>query len=683
MSSLLSFTVLGIFTGAAYAIAASGLVLTYSTTRVFNVAHGAFGMVMAFVYWDFSQRQHIPAWISLGLVLLIVAPVLGLFVQRFITRGLGDSPVSVSLVVTVGLFVGLIGFAQQVWPPAARSVPQFFNQSGFTVSDVFVSYHQLLTILLSAGVALGLYVLLNRTRVGTAMRASVDNPELLKLYGGKPGLVAAMAWAIGTALAALAGILLTPVIGLDYYDLTLLVINAYAAAMLGRLKSLPLTFAGAMTLGILQSYAVAYLPSSGDLSGLRAVIPTLFLFAVIILMPQAQLRVGQVKGIVSAPLPTVQRALVWGGVLVVAVALMTLSMSSASVLMAGTAATYAMVMLSLVLLTGYGGHVSLAQFTFAGVGALAWAKLDSPNVTGLVLAALIAGLVGALVALPVLRLTGLYLALSTLAFGVLMDKLVFQASFAFGFNGSLPAERLALFGIPVTDGGTYVLLMTIIFVAMGIALLQLRRGKVGRILIAMRDSPAACGTLGLNMRWFRVGLFGLSAAMAGLAGALFAGLRQTISATDFQLLSSLPLLLIAVVCGVTSVTGAAIGGVFYMMLPVLQSNYPRLAGLAFVVIGFGAVALGRDPNGLANVLFGFGRKVGGTLLPAVSQRMPSLRPLPLPALLGGGSDGRAESAANEGSAGPRRDDDAWAGREMDDTQVVSTEEVAGHGAARG
>jgi branched-chain amino acid transport system permease protein len=677
VSSLLSFTILGLFTGAAYAIAASGLVLTYSTTRVFNVAHGAFGMVMAFVYWDFSQRQGIPSWVSLGLVLLVVAPVFGLFVQRFVARGLGDSPVSVSLVVTVGLFVGLIGLAQQVWPPAARSVPQFFNQAGFSIGDVFVTYHQLLTIMLSAAVAAGLYLLLNRTRVGTAMRASVDNPELLKLYGGKPGLVAAMAWAIGTALAALAGILLTPVIGLDYYDLTLLVINAYAAAMLGRLKSLPLTFAGAMALGILQSYAVAYLPSDGDLSGLRAVIPTLFLFAVIVLMPQAQLRVGQVKGIVSAPLPSVQRALVVGGMLVVLVAALTLSMSASTVLLAGTAATYAMVMLSLVLLTGYGGHVSLAQFTFAGVGALAWAKLDEPNVLGLVLAAIIAAAVGALVALPVLRLTGLYLALSTLAFGVLMDKLVFQASFAFGFNGSLAAERLSILGIPITDGGAYVLLMTMVFVAMGVALLQLRRGRLGRILIAMRDSPAACGTLGLNMRWFRVGLFGLSAGMAGLAGALFAGLRQTISATDFQLLSSLPLLLIAVVCGVTSVTGAAVGGVFFTMLPVLQSNYPRLAGLAFVVIGFGAVALGRDPNGLANVLFGVGRKIQAALGPAVAHRVPTLSPRLPAGLLGRGGE-------DDGGRHRDGDDLDWSGDpDMDDTQVVGAQEVAGHGASRG
>ena len=136
------------------------------------------------------------------------------------------------------------------------------------------------------------------------MRASVDNPDLLRLFGGRPDRVAALSWAIGISLGALAGILLTPVIGLDYFNLTLLVINAYAAAMLGRLQSLPLTFAGAMGLGVLQSYAVAYLPSDGDLAGLRAVVPALFLFVVIVAMPQAQLRVGQVKGIVSAPLPS-------------------------------------------------------------------------------------------------------------------------------------------------------------------------------------------------------------------------------------------------------------------------------------------------------------------------------------------------------------------------------------------
>ena len=150
---------------------------------------------------------------------------------------------------------------------------------------------------------------------------------------------------------------------------------------------------------------------------------------------------------------------------------------------------------------------------------------------------------------------------------------------------------------------------------MGIGLLALRRGPIGRTLIAMRDSPAACGTLGLDLRWFRVALFGFSAGMAGLAGALFAGLRGTIGAADFQYFNSLPLLLLAVVFGVTSVTGATLGGIGLMLLPVMQADNPQIAGLIFAVIGFGAVALGRDPNGLANRLFTLGRWLGRRLGP--------------------------------------------------------------------
>lgn len=624
MTTFLAFTVFGLFSGAAYAIAASGLVLTYTTTRVFNIAHGALGMVMSFVFWDFSVRQGLPTWLALVLVLLVVAPAVGWFLQRFVTRGLGEGPVSVALVVTVGLLVGCIGFATQVWPPEARSVLPFFPTTSFEVAGIVVTGHQLLTIVLSAVTALGLYLLLNRTRVGTAMRASVDNPELLRLFGGRPDTAAALSWAIGVSLAALAGVLLVSQVGLDYYALTLLVINAYAAAMLGRLQSLPMTFAGAMALGLATSYASGYLPTEGTLNSVRNVIPALFLFLVIVLMPQAQLRIGQVKGIVSAPLPSTARSLGWGAALLLAVALVASSFADSDLLLVGTAATYAMVMLSLVLLTGYGGHVSLAQLTFAGVGALAYAKLEEPNLYGLFLASVIAAGVGALVALPVLRLTGLYLALSTMAFAYLMDKMVFQADVAFGFNGTLPAERMSVLGATISSTGGYVVLMAVFFVLTALALLLLRRGPVGRLLVAMRDSPAACGTLGLDLRWFRVALFGLSAGMAGMAGALYAGLRQTVGAADFQFFNSLPLLLLAVVFGVTSVTGATLGGIGLMLLPVMQSDHPSIAGLIFAVIGFGAVAAGRDPNGLANHLFRLGRLAESRLVPRVREALPAL-----------------------------------------------------------
>ena len=323
-------------------------------------------------------------------------------------------------------------------------------------------------------------------------------------------------------------------IGLDYYDLTLLVINAYAAAMLGRLKSLPLTFAGAMTLGMMQSYAVGYLPSSGDLSGFRAVVPTLFLFASSsdAAGPAAR-RAGQGHR-VGAAADACAGSVVAGAALVVVVAVLSLMMGQASLLLAGTAATYAMVMLP-------GAAHRLRRPRLAGAvhrspaSAHAYAKLDSPNLLGLVLAALVAAGVGALVALPVLRLTGLYLALSTLAFGAADGQAGVPGLVRLRVQRQ-PAGRAALgAGLPITDGGTYVLLMTIFFVPWASPCCSCAAAG-SAVLIAMRDSPAACGTLGLNMRWFRVGLFGLSAGMAGLAGALFAGLRQTISATDFQLL---------------------------------------------------------------------------------------------------------------------------------------------------
>src|SRR5690242_10127877 len=138
MSDLLSFTIVGLFTGAAYAIAASGLVLVYATTKVFNLAHGAMGMVMSFTFWQLSVAVGLQPWFALLLVVLVIAPVFGLLVERVLMRGLGAAPVSVSLVVTVGLFVGLVGLAQTVWPPDARIVEPFFGAAEVKIGGLFV-----------------------------------------------------------------------------------------------------------------------------------------------------------------------------------------------------------------------------------------------------------------------------------------------------------------------------------------------------------------------------------------------------------------------------------------------------------------------------------------------------------------------------------------------------------------
>jgi len=607
MELFIATTVFGLYIGSAYAIAASGLVLTYATTRVFNLAHGAISMVMAFLYWQLRVGAGLPTPLAVAVVVLVIAPLVGLLLER-IMRGLGEAPVSVMLVVTIALFMGAIGLATQVWPnTVVRSVEFFFGYSSVSLFGARIGYHYLLTIALAAVVAAALYVLLNRTKVGIAMRACVDNPELLEVFGVEARRVSQLSWMLGSMLAALGGVLLAAYTGLDYYSLTFLVIAAFAAAMLGRLRSLPLTYLGALLLGLGSAYIDSYLAVSPYVQvGLQTSLPTFLLFVVLLFVPQVRLRVGQVRGISAARIPSPQRSLqaavMVGGAGMVLVNLL----DGAQLQDLGIAVGYAIVMLSMVLLTGYGGYLSLAQFTFFGIGAATVAKLDTASPLAILLAVVLAAAIGALVALPVLRLTGLYLALATLAFGQLMDKLVFNAAFVFDANGSLPVARVSPFGIDLTDDRIYVLGMLALFLALGLVLLGLRRGPVGRLLLALRDSPQAAATLGLSHRWIRVAVFSAAAGVAGLAGSLTAGLEEIAAPGSFSTIASLPAILVAVVAGVTTVSGALLGGVLLM---VTLTSAGSTQGLLFVVLAVGAVLLARDPNGLVNLGFTQARRL--------------------------------------------------------------------------
>ncbi|MDQ3612004.1 MAG: branched-chain amino acid ABC transporter permease, partial [Actinomycetota bacterium] len=377
MSQFVAFTIIGLVIGAAYAVAASGLVLTYATSNVFNMAHGATGMFLAFVFWELHVVRGLPTWLTLLLVLGLIGPLFGVVIERLMMRRLTDAPVAVALVVTVALLVALIGVAQVLWPPRGRPFEEFFAGSGVQVGDVFVTAHQMITFVVAVAVAGGLYLLLTRSRTGIAMRALVDNRELLALYGAPAARFGALSWALGSSLAALAGILLAPQVGLGYLELTLLVVNAYAAAMVGRLTNLARTFVGALVLGLLQSYAllcVQFLPEGFDAGGLvqgtRVALPTIFLFVVMLLLPQERLRVGRLSGISLPPLPSWRRSALCGGLFVLAVYVITGALSEADTSRFGQALCLSMVILSLVVLTGYGGDVSLCQMSFVGVGGL-------------------------------------------------------------------------------------------------------------------------------------------------------------------------------------------------------------------------------------------------------------------------------------------------------------------------
>jgi len=609
VSEFLAFTVIGIVTGAAYAVAASGLVVTYATSGIFNFAHGAIGMIMAYTFWQLVDGWHWPIFPAALVVVFVLAPVFGALVEVGLIRRVRGQSLATTLVVTVSVLVFLIGVADWIWGGTTRPAPSFFGRSGFHLAKgVFVTWHEAITILVAVGVAVFLRLFLYRTRVGISMRAVVDNRELLALNGARPARTSTLSWALGASLAALAGILIAPILNdLSVLPLTFLVVYAYGAAMLGRLRNLPLTFLGALLLGLGYSYSVGYLPTTGfwgstPVQGLRQSLPVLLLFVVLIVMRQDTIERGRLTARSHhANVPGLTRSVSGGVVLVVAVAVVVSLISPEYVVDLGVSLAYAVIMLSLVPLAGWGGQVSLCQMTFAGLGAFAMARVaGGGSLLGLFAALGLAGAVGALIALPALRLRGLYLALATFAFAIAMDNMFFPTSVAFSFNGSIHIGRPSIFGLHMNSDHAFVVFLAVVFALLGIGLLALRRGPFGRLLHAMKDSETACTTLGLSLTTTKLAVFGLSAAIAGLGGALFGAMVTQAGGTDFASEASLPILLLVVLGGIGSVTGALYGGFAYGIgLALLAKALPTVPDLSFIATGLAGLSIAYMPQGVA------------------------------------------------------------------------------------
>jgi branched-chain amino acid transport system permease protein len=595
----LEFTIIGIVLGSAYAVAASGLVVTYATSGIFNIAHGAIGMFMAFVYWQLSVGWHINTGLAFVLTVFVLAPLLGAVVERGVIQWMDPRNVATALAVTVGLtllFFGLVN--SYLWPPTSRVVPQFFGFNGFTFLGVKITWEEVITVGAAVAIAVGLRLFLYKTRTGIAMRGVVDNRNLIGLFGGRSTRLSTLSWSIGASLASVAGILVAPRLQLQPLILTLLVIDAYAAAVIGRLRSLPMTFLGALVVGLASSYAVGYVPSTGFWSStpvqgtLTLSVPTVILFIALLTLPMDRIRSGSpLRHVPLAPASFV-RSLQGGVLLVVAVILAVGFMNPGNIVKLGIGLAFGLICLSLVPLTGWGGYVSICQLTFAGLGCYAMYKFGSGgSILGLVMAAVITGAVGAVISLPALRLRGLYLALLTMAFASLMDNAFFPWSAVFGFDGSVPIHRPEIFGLNVNSDKGFTIFLAVVFALFSIAILALRRGPFGRVLVA---SEAACATLGLSLTRTKLLVFTLSAAMAGVAGALFGAAEAVAGGTDFEMFESLLILAVVAIGGASVCSGALAGGMAVGFLPANAQD---------VFIGGGTVALAFYPDGVLPLLY--------------------------------------------------------------------------------
>ena len=595
MKEILPFLVVGLTAGSLYGLAALGLVLTYRTSGVFNFAHGALGAGAAYFFFTLHWTWGWPWPLAVAVSVALFGGVAGVVVER-LTRALVDARVATIIVATIGLLLFIQGFLYWRYGVERRVSPDFLpTGTALIIEGVKVSWAQVINFGVGVASLLGLYILLHRTRLGIAMRGVVASPDLLGLSGTNPVGVRIASWAIGSSFAALTGILITPsILGMDAFLLSALVVQAFGAVAIGRFTSLPWTYVGGLSIGALAAISAKYL-TKPPLTGLPNVIPFLVLIVVMLITPKRKLPAGtgRFAGAVNRrawPVPRAVRVAAFAAGAALLLAIPRLVDTRISVYTSGLA--LAILFLSLSLLTRVSGQISLAHAAFAGVGAAMFSKLAAPvHGTGqfgglgtdthgglpwlvaLVGAGLITAGVGALLALPAMRLSGVYLALATFGFSQLMDNVVFQSWLMFGGSqgtlAGLRAPRPHLGSLNPDNPTTWYYIVLSVVAVSCVALVALRRSRLGRFLRAIADSPTALTTLGLGVNLTRVLVFSVSAFFAGIAGALFAMQIGRVNYISFPAINSLLYLAVLTVTGACSgfVTSAFLAAFFLAVMP--------------------------------------------------------------------------------------------------------------------
>jgi len=591
MSDFWPFVIAGLTTGSLYGLAAMGLVLTYKTSGIFNFAHGAIAAGAAYIFYELNTRNDVPWPVAALIVMFVVAPIAGILMER-IARGLADAPPSAKIVATIGLLLMVSGTATAIFGAAAINFPQFLPVRTYRFAGVNLGVDQMISMAIALVSAIGLYTFFRFSKLGVAMRGVVDDPDLLDLAGTSPARVRTQAWMIGSAFAALSGILLAPLTGLDAILLTLLVVQAFGAAAVGAFTSLPLTYVGGLVVGVGGALATKYVVDVPNLAGLPPSLPFIVLFAVLLLTPKGRFveagrkRLAQERNPMPVPVAWVGRLAVVAG-LVIAPQVVGTRLPVYS-----NALVFFLVFISLRLLVRTSGQVSLCHAAFAAMGAAAFSHFAHgaglPWLLALVLAGLATVPIGALVAIPAIRLSGLYLALATFGFGLLVERMVFGTALMFG-RGSRSAPRPGdLFGLTLgSDKGFYYVALAVV-VAVAVGMYWLNRSRLGRLCQAMADSPIALAMHGTNVRMTRVLVFCVSAFIAGLAGALFASSTGSISGIGFGPFASLTWLTVLALAGRGEFSASVIAG---FVLAVVPSYVNKPAYTDWQPVIFGALAV--------------------------------------------------------------------------------------------
>ncbi|MGH2939647.1 MAG: ABC transporter permease subunit [Solirubrobacterales bacterium] len=543
MADLAPFIIIGLTTGAIYGLAAVGLVLTYKTSGVFNFAHGAVATVAAYVFY-FLHIEHGLGWpLAAAVAVIVVGIVVGVAMEG-LARVLVRRPLALRVAATVGLLLIVEAVAQLLYDPAIpRLVPPFLASGDVHVLETTVDWSQIVTMAFAVVVTLALWLFFRYARNGLAMRAVVDDSSLLDSAGTSPVATRRLAWIIGVLLAAASGVLFAPLLPLDPVSLTFLVVAAFGAAAIGAFSSLPITFGGGLLIGVLASLSTKWF-TTGLLAGLPPSLPFVVLFVVLLAFPKRWLAAGGMRVAHRRPAwrPPFAAQAVGGGILIVVLAFVPafagIHLSAWTTMLA-----YSLVFMSLWLLVRTSGQVSLCHVAFTAIGAAAFGHLAGdglPWFVALLAAGAIAVPIGAILAIPAIRLGGIYLALATFGFGLLLQGIFYTQDYMFGSTGiglAMPRPSVGFVDLSGDTGYFYVVLA--IAVVTGLVVTAISYSRLGRLLRGLADSPMALETNGVDTSVIRVLVFCLSAFLAAVGGALAGISEGTVSADPYVPLLSL------------------------------------------------------------------------------------------------------------------------------------------------
>ncbi|WP_328350957.1 branched-chain amino acid ABC transporter permease/ATP-binding protein [Streptomyces sp. NBC_00445] len=597
MDDILRFALLGLGLGALYALTAQGIVLIYRGSGVLNFAHGAIGMAGAYVQWELAVQQGMPYWPAVACGVAASA-LLGLLTHLLVIRPLRRASSLARLVGTLAVFIVLTAVAVKRYGDSVQLVAGKLPNRLLEIAGAKVSEDRVWLLGIAIAVTVVLHVLYRRTLFGLGTTAVAENQSAAASLGWSADLIAAANWGLGSALAGLTGILIVPVIGLSVTGLTTLLLSALAAALVGRFSSFPVTLAGGLLIGVVQSELTRF---GSDVTGLAASVPFLFIALVLVARGKAL----PLRGTFLDRMPTLGTGRVRPVPLAVAVAVGLLLVSVSSPLWADAITTtlvLSLIILSIIVVTGYAGQVSLAAYALAGTGAFIAGHVAADWGWPFELA-LLAGVlgtvpIGLLFALPAVRTRGVNLAIITLGLATTLETMVFQNTDLATTPGSdgIAVGKQTLFGISISGVDhpqRYATVVLVMFVAATLVVANVRRSRSGRRLVAVRANERAAAALGIDVRAAKLYAFGLSSAIAALAGVL-TGFRSTsVVLSDFASFDSITVLGLAVIGGVGFLVGPLFGATFAagtvgarfgdLVLPGLSEWMPLIGGIILVL----------------------------------------------------------------------------------------------------